>query len=242
MSVRGIPIHPAAAAVLAREQWAQRTESWYAVRQGLITASDAAAALKVPPFATCKGCPREECLKKKLDNLPFSNIFCAHGQKYEDEALRAAMDAMGDVAYEVGLLRHPVLPWLAASPDGITHSGKCVEIKCPMRRAIVPGHVPHHYFPQIQTQMEVTGLEETVFIEYKPSSLTRGAPQLSIVVVQRDRQWFARHKDALHSFWSEYMERKRTHVAPPPPPPPTCIVVDGLYDDDSSSLADLCVN
>lgn len=77
--------------------------------------------------------------------------------------------------------------------------------------------------------MEVTGLEETVFIEYKPTAVTRGPPQLSIVVVQRDRDWFARHKDELYSFWAEYMARKKTHVPPPPPPPPTCLVVDDLY-------------
>lgn len=144
-----LPIHPAAAAVLAREQWKQRTPEWYAVRRELITASDAASAISIPPYASYKGDIRADTLIKKLDNLPFNNKFCAHGVKFEDEALSLAMSALGDVGYEVGLLRHPELPWLAASPDGITHSGKCIEIKCPLMRKIIPGVIPHHYYPQV---------------------------------------------------------------------------------------------
>ena len=230
--VSSIPIHPAAAAVLARPQWVQRTEAWYAVRREFITASDAAAAIGIPPFKSYKGCPRTECMTKKLDNLPLNNIFVAHGQRYENEALALAMEALGDIAYECGLVRHPTLPWIAASPDGITHTGRCIEIKCPLKRKIIPGEVPHHYYPQVQTQMEVTGLEETVFIEYKPAFASEtGARQLSIVVVQRDRAWFAKHRDALHDFWSEYVQRQRTHIPPPPPPPPTCLIDDALYAD-----------
>ena len=229
--VSSVPMHPAAAAVLARPQWAQRTEAWYAVRRELITASDAAAAIGIPPFKSYKGCPRTDCMTKKLDNLPLNNIFVAHGQKYEDEALALAMEALGEVAYECGLVRHPTLPWIAASPDGITHTGRCIEIKCPLKRKIVPGEVPHHYWPQVQTQMEVTGLEETVFIEYKPAFASdTGRRELSIVVVQRDRAWFAKHRDALHGFWSEYVQRQRTYIPPPPPPPPVCLVDDALYD------------
>lgn len=83
---------------------------------------------------------------------------------------------------------------------------------------------------QVQTQMEVANLDETIFIEYKPSIVTRGKPELSMVVIQRDRQWFAKHKNTLHSFWQEYMSRRDTHVQPPLPPPPVCSIVDDLYD------------
>lgn len=40
------------------------------------------------------------------------------------------------VAHEIGLHPHPVYNWLGGSPDGITESGKLLEIKCPMMRAI----------------------------------------------------------------------------------------------------------
>lgn len=40
------------------------------------------------------------------------------------------MQALGEVAWEVGLVVHPDLPWLGASPDGVTNTGRLIEIKC----------------------------------------------------------------------------------------------------------------
>ena len=145
-------MHPRVQELIASPQWTQRTPEWYEARRGLITASDAAAALGIKPFASYKGCPRAELLKKKLENRPFFNIFVEHGQKYEDEARDLAMAQLDMSAIDLGLLRHPELHWLGASPDGVTTCGKCIEIKCPLRRRIVPGEVPSHYQPQVKSQ------------------------------------------------------------------------------------------
>lgn len=208
----------------------QRTPAWYAARLDVLTASDVAGALGIKPFKGYRGDPRADTLTRKLDNHPFSNVYCAHGQKWEDTARDLAMAALGDVAHDFGLLVHPREPWLAASPDGVTRSGRCVEIKCPLSRKIVPGHVPEHYVPQIQTQMEVCDLDSTVFVQFKPPELTgSGSYELDIVVVERDRAWFAAHRDAMKAFWDEYTARRGSHVPAPPPPPPTCLVRDDLY-------------
>lgn len=161
-------MHPKVVALLEREQYEQRTEAWYSRRRGLITASDAPAALGVKPFPSFSGCPRSECLKKKVSGSFQGNIFCAHGIRLEDEARDLAAAALGVKIMDVGLLVHPDLPWLGASPDGVTTCGRAVEIKCPMRRAIVPGKQPGHYFPQVQVQMEVMDVESTLWIEYQP--------------------------------------------------------------------------
>jgi putative phage-type endonuclease len=222
--------HPGLVRLRAREDIEQRTPAWYEARRGLLTASDVAAALGIRPFKSYKGDPRADALTKKLDNHPFSNVYCAHGQKWEDAARDLAMSALGDVAFDFGLLVHPTEPWLAASPDGVTLTGRCIEIKCPLSRKIVPGEVPHHYVPQIQTQMEVCDLDSTVFIQFKPAEITKtGSYELDIVVVERDRQWFAEHRDAMRAFWEEYTARRATHVPAPLPPPPACIVRDDLY-------------
>jgi putative phage-type endonuclease len=221
---------------MAREQWVQRSPEWFAARRDLLTASDAASALDIKPYASYRGSPRAELLRKKATNAPLSNMFVVHGQKYEDEARALACGALGETVADVGLVRHASLPWLGASPDGVTMSGKLVEIKCPLKREIVPGHVPGHYYPQIQVQMEVCDVDATIFVQYKPGTLTAdGLPVLDVVVVERDKEWFRRHRDALHAFWREFMGAKQSGDASVDAPAPadhnsvSCAVAPNPY-------------
>ena len=69
-----------------------------------------------------------------------------HGQDNEDQVRERAMQAVGEIAFEVGLVVHPELTWLGASPDGVTNTGRLIEIKCPFKRLIVPTETPHHYW------------------------------------------------------------------------------------------------
>jgi putative phage-type endonuclease len=220
--------HPQVRALMARTHYAQRTPEWYAIRRTLLTASDAASVLGIKPYPTYKGCPRSESLKRKLDNVPLNNMFVAHGTHYEDEARNLVADVLGETVYDCGLVVHQDLPWLAASPDGVTRTGKLIEIKCPLKREIVPGHIPSHYYPQVQVQMEVCDIDVTLFVQYKPSCVTRGPPQLDIVAIERDRLWFENVCDALHAFYVEYMAMAAVHK---PPPPPRCMIRDDLYND-----------
>lgn len=244
MSILPIPtgvdpetLHPATRALFARPQWAQRTPAWYEVRKGLMTASDAACALGIKPFASYKGDPRADLLQKKLDNAPVQGMALVHGVKYEDEARDLAMERLGDTAFDFGLLVHPVHTWLAASPDGITASGLCVEIKCPLRRKITD-EIPSHYVPQVQIQMEVCDMEETVFCEYLPPHISPdGKPFLDIKRIKRDREWFAAALPKLHAFWAELMERRKTH-APQHIEPLSCLVDDELYRSECAEPAE----
>lgn len=225
-------MHPRVAALLARPQWAQRTPEWYEIRRTLLTASDIASALDIKPYASYKGSPRADLLKKKLENKPFSNMFTAHGQKYEDEARDMMATVLGETVLDFGLLVHPEHTWLAASPDGVTTSGKCVEIKCPLRRTIVPGHVPSHYWPQIQVQMQTCNLDSTLFVQYRPAALNPDKrPILDIVVVERDDAWFQERLPKLKAFFDEYMAALETYIPDPPSPTRASTIVDTLYDD-----------
>jgi putative phage-type endonuclease len=210
MSGSATEVSPAVQRLLAQEQYQQRTPQWYAVRDTMLTASDVAAALDIKPFDSFSGSPRKELLKKKLSpTAHFSNAFTAHGNQYEDVARCIYEERSGRKVLEFGLLVHAELKWLGASPDGVTTCGRAVEIKCPMSRPIIPGHVPEHYFPQVQIVMEVADLEEAVFIQYKPSVITWPRDEeFDVTVVKRDREWFAWALPQLQAFFDEVQAAK----------------------------------
>ena len=58
-------LHPSVRRLFDIEQPPQRSDAWLAMRRGLLTASDVAAALDIKPFASYKGSPRADLLKKK---------------------------------------------------------------------------------------------------------------------------------------------------------------------------------
>ena len=236
------PEHPATTRLRRRKDYAQRTPEWFAIRQGLLTASDAASALDIKPYASYRGSSRAELLRKKVSNAPLNNMFVVHGQKYEDEARSWACAAMGEEAHDIGLVVHDTHAWLAASPDGVTRSGKLMEIKCPLKRTIEPGQIPHHYYPQVQVQMEVCDIDQTIFVQYKPSAITRdGRAFIDIVVVERDRRWFENNKDGLKRFWEEYMEeRQKPRVDEQEPPQNPCRIRDDMYPEEPPKQPRIC--
>lgn len=122
-------IHPKVVKLLERPQIEQRTTAWYTARRTLLTASDAASVLGIKPFMSYKGDIRDECMTKKLENRPFSNVFVRHGQRHEDAARDLMCEVLGETAIDFGLLKHPTLDWLGASPDGVCPiSGRCIEV------------------------------------------------------------------------------------------------------------------
>ena len=68
----------------------------------------------------------------------------------------------------LGRVRHPTLPRLGASPDGLImagpRAGRLVEIKCPITREI-NGSIPIRYYCQMQLQAEVCDVDAVDYIE-----------------------------------------------------------------------------
>ena len=221
-------VHHAVPKLLARPQYEQRTPAWYDVRKLLMTASDAAGALGIPAFKGQRNV-RKSLLEQKVSGTFTGNYMTRWGQDNEDQVRERAMQAVGEIAWEVGLVVHPELTWLGASPDGVTNTGRLIEIKCPYKRPIVPTEVPHHYWPQIQVQLECVDLDSCYFVQWQPAHLAVDGEEIfSITVVERDKQWFASIKDELKSFHTDLMERRKTYV---PPPPPTCAISTTMYSE-----------
>lgn len=145
------------------EQPEQRSPEWYKMRESRLTASDLAGAIGDSNYDT----PFDILVKKCGGGPAFTgNVATEWGVKYEPIATSIYEQRNSIRVIEFGLLPHPFIPFLGASPDGITPAGKMLEIKCPMRRAIT-GVVPHHYWIQMQLQLEVCDLEECDFEECK---------------------------------------------------------------------------
>ena len=195
-------MHPQVSKLISYEYAAQRSEEWLELRKNVLTASDVPTAIGDNPYQK----PFDLLLKKCGKGEPFNgNIFTEHGNKYEDEARILYEERHNEKVHEIGLYIHPEIKWLGGSPDGITESGKLVEIKCPLRREI-KDEVPIHYMGQIQMCMEILDLESCDFIQYKPEEITWPKPaEFMLTHVKRDREWFKEKLPIMEEFWNKVL-------------------------------------
>ena len=174
----------------AKPQEIQRSPSWFRARNTRVTASEAACCLTLseeickqyvddfnvknfkykPTHCLSHYDNREDYIINKCrtfygENLFKDSIYTLHGKKYEEIATRLYRREFNTDVIEFGLLQHPRLNYLAASPDGITPNGVMLEIKCPYSRKIEEGIPPLWYWCQMQVQLEVADLDQCDFLE-----------------------------------------------------------------------------
>ena len=141
----------------------QRSNVWYEVRKSLITASDFAQALGKGKFGSKKQFMKKKCGYEE-DVLDMSIPPLQWGVRYEEVANMFYKTKMNVEVFEFGILRHPTIECLGASPDGISDLGIMLEIKCPWKRKKTET-VPEQYYYQIQGQLDVCGLDECDYLE-----------------------------------------------------------------------------
>ena len=148
----------------------QRSEEWYKIREGVLTASSLADAIGEGHFST-----REELLLQKCGGprgeVPFEIV--EWGVMYEPVATTFYEKLNNLTVLEFGLVPHPEFKIFGASPDGICdvdspsdYIGRMLEIKCPPKRNFTH-EVPRHYWMQMQGQLESCDLEECDFLQVK---------------------------------------------------------------------------
>jgi len=143
----------------------QKSQEWYDYRYERITASDIGSIFGASPFTSRDQLINNKCVDPK-SIVYTSNRFTEHGNKFEECATRFYEHLSKSEIIEFGCLPHPYIPFLGASPDGITKDGVMLEIKCPLSRPI-EGIPPIYYWYQIQIQLEVANLNRCDFIECK---------------------------------------------------------------------------
>lgn len=179
-----------------QEQFEQRTEAWFAQRQKGISASDCSTSLyqnpescshyislynlqdtfKINPKKCCnpyssvKEIIMKKCKKSDNGSNLANNPAIIWGVKYEAVVQTIYSQMMLDDIVEFGLMAHPTISFLFASPDGISCSHRLnskprmLEIKCPSKRKVGPVP-PLQYFHQMLMQMEVCQLDECDFFD-----------------------------------------------------------------------------
>jgi putative phage-type endonuclease len=141
----------------------QRSDEWYTVRKSLITASDFAQALGKGKFGSKKQFMKKKCGYEE-DVLDMNIPPLQWGVRYEEVANMLYKSKMSVDVFEFGILRHPTIECLGASPDGISDIGIMLEIKCPWKRKKTET-VPEQYYYQIQGQLDVCCLDECDYLE-----------------------------------------------------------------------------
>ena len=211
-------MHPRVADLLSKPYWDQRSQEWLDLRGQMLTASDAATAIGLNPYEKPEGLLAKKCGAAR----PWAgNEATAHGTRLEPRVRDMYDERYNQKSHEIGLVQHPVYKFLGGSPDGITESGRLLEIKCPLSRKIKP-EVPGYYLPQIQLLLEIMDLDVCDFVQYK-----EGPPEEFVVVeVKRDREWFAKYLPVMEAFWDKVIEYRHRGMCEVEIDDPVCLIVE----------------
>ncbi len=144
----------------------QNTSEWLEFRKNKIGASDATIIMNESPWAS----PMQLWERKLGISQEQKESFCmSKGKALEHEARCSFMQLKG-ISVTPEVIEHPEYEFLIASLDGLSACQQyAVEIKCPGREdhlSALQGVVPKKYIPQIQHQLEVTGLNMIYYYSY----------------------------------------------------------------------------
>jgi len=197
------PVDERVQLLLQIPQYPQRSPEWYNQRNNAITASDIPTVLGENSYKSSWSLLLDKC---NANPKPFvGNEATRWGQHYEDIAIEKYCKLRNKTVLAFGLLIHRDYPWLGGSPDGITTDGILLEVKCPLKRKIVMGEVPHHYLSQVLLNLEICNLEIAHFIEFIPGNSDEDYT-INIVEIKRDREWFQRELPRMKGFWDSVVK------------------------------------
>lgn len=130
-----------------------------------IGSSDAPVIMGVSPWST----PYQLWESKLSGKTVELNPAMKRGIEMEEMA-RQCFEVKANVEVFARNVTHPLHSWMTCSLDGIDMNGKTmVEIKCPGKKShqiAKEGKIPDVYYPQLQHQMEVVGLDHMYYFSF----------------------------------------------------------------------------
>jgi putative phage-type endonuclease len=177
----------------------QGTEEWFKARVGKVTASNVGAILGFSEYQTADDVMRSMVRDALGAEREFNgNIATQWGTDHEKEALAALEADTGLFIETCGLIVHPEMGWLGASPDGLTENA-VIEVKCPYSQKHIDPKERLDYYSQVQVQMFCTGKNDALFASWTPDSLEKHALTL-------DPLWIKASLPKLQAFHEKYLE------------------------------------
>lgn len=177
----------------------QNTPEWEQIRKKHLGASDAPVVMEVSPWKT-----PFQLWEEKLGLRPaqFQTAAMSRGHDLEAQALQAYNDYTGNAASSE-VVFHPDKKWMMASLDGLSlDRSTVVEIKCPGKDdhfVASKGKVPEKYYPQLQHQLAVIGLNLLHYFSYSESSF-------HLVEVERDDKYIQKLYAKEECFWQKVLD------------------------------------
>lgn len=171
----------------------QRSEEWFAIRLGKVTASrvaDVVAKTKTG-WGASRANYKAQLVCERLTGcveLGYTNGAMQWGIDHEADALATYSFRQDADVMEVGFVDHPLIDMTGASPDGLIGADGLVEVKCPISathiETLLGQSVPSKYLYQIQWQLACTEREWCDFASFDP----RVPPSMQLFVerVYRD--------------------------------------------------------
>jgi len=156
----------------------QGSAAWLYARVGYCTASrfgDVVAKKRNGEPKAERENYKMELVVERLTGQPLDHWNSAAMQWGEEQEVRSRWDyeaATGSLIEEVGFIKHPTLPWVGGSPDGLIDEDGGWESKSPFNTAyhlytILDG-MPEEHIPQVQGLMWITGRNWWDFQSFDP--------------------------------------------------------------------------
>ena len=173
----------------------QRTDEWYAIRRGKMSASNAETII-----ANGKG------LETYIYNLMAEYYSSAEKENYVNADMQRGIDLEPEAKIEfqfytgldikeVGCVE--LNDYILASPDGLIGDDGLIEIKCPNDsiyfKLLLSNNIKPEYIAQMQMQMYVTDRQYCYFVSYNPNF----EKSLYIKKINRDEEMIEKLKKGL---------------------------------------------
>ena len=173
----------------------QRTEDWYNIRKGKMTASNAETII-----ANGKG------LETYIYNLMAEYYSSAEKENYINADMQRGIDLEPEArlefefytdldVQEVGFIEYN--DFIGVSPDGLIGDDGLIEIKCPNDsvyfKLLLSDNIKPEYIAQMQMQLYVTDRQYCYFVSYNPNC----EKSLYIKKITRDEEMIEKLKKGL---------------------------------------------
>ena len=188
----------------------QRSDDWFAVRLGKVTASriaDVTAKTKTG-WGAGRTNYKAQLIAERLTGQKqesFTNAAMQWGIDTEEQARIAYAFLEGQSVLEEAFVVHPTILDSGASPDGLVGDDGLVEIKCPNTATHIETlkgkTLPAKYVGQMQWQMACTGRKWCDFVSFDPRMPED--MQLFVYRLMRDDAQIAELEQTVRDFLAE---------------------------------------